>query len=325
MRDIKETVYNLNMGIFSRLLTFIAVFSLSAFAWSSVSAQAPGPEYFPQTGHSIQGDFLKFYQAATDPTTLYGYPITEELKAKDGKRVQYFQRARFEYRPELPEGQRVTLTDIGRQLYIPANQLIIYSPFACRLYSETNYAVCFAFLEFFDKNGGVAQFGYPISPFEYHDGVIVQYFEKARMEWQPSKPEGQRVIITDLGRMYFDKQGEDPGMLEPIATDNAPVVTSIQVRAFVWKAVTLANDQQLVFIITQDQRSEIVDGAVCDANIRWPDQKTETETSKTNSNGVAIISLNVVGQPYGNLVYIDITCSYGGQSGTSSTSFRIWY
>lgn len=313
------------MSNLRRSVTLALAFCLLASTWSSVHAQ--GIQYFPQTGHNVQDDFLKFYNATADPTTLYGYPITEEIASKDGQQhVQYFQRARFESHPELPEGQRVKLTDIGRQMYIQGTQLNIFSPFACRLYAETNYAVCFAFLEFFDKNGGPAQFGYPISPFEYHDGVIVQYFEKARMEWQPSKPEGQRVILTDLGRMYFDWLHEDPGALAPTHDgSNSPIITSIQVRAFAWKAVTLANDQQLIFIIAQNQNGAAVNGAVCSAGVRWPDGKTEAPSSTTNSNGVAIISLTVINQPYGNLVYIDITCSYGGQNGITSTSFRIWY
>ncbi len=304
--------------------TLALAFCLLASTWSSVQAQVTG-QYFSQTGHNVQGEFLKFYNAATDPTTLYGYPITEEITGKDGKHVQYFQRARFELHSELPEGQRVTLTNTGRELYTPGTQLNVYSPLACRMYTQTNFAVCFAFLEFFDKNGGVAQFGYPISPFEYHDGVIVQYFEKARMEWQPSKPENQRVILTDLGRMYFDKLGEDPGLLKPLASGNIVAVTAVQVRAFAWKAVTLANDQQLIFIIAQNQNGGIVNGATCSANVRWPDGRVEAPSATTNSNGVAIIPLTVINQPYGNLVYIDITCTYNGQSGTSSTSFRIWY
>jgi len=81
----------------------------------------------------------------------------------------------------------------------------------------------------------------------------------------------------------------------------------------------------LIFIIAQDQNGVPVNGATCGANVRWPDGKIETPSSATNSNGVAIIPLTVVNQPYGNLVYIDITCTYNGQSGTSSTSFRIWY
>jgi len=56
--------------------------------------------------------------------------------------------------------------------------------------------------------------------FEYHENKIVQYFEKARMEWQPWKVEGQRVVISDLGRIYFDKLGEDVGLLSPVKPAN---------------------------------------------------------------------------------------------------------
>lgn len=315
------------MNSIRKSFTLFLTCCLLVSTWFSVSAQAQNPRYFPETGHNLQGDFFNFYYAVSDPTTLYGYPITEEFTRADGLKVQYFQRTRFEYHPELPEGQRVTLTNIGTELYTPGTQLNIYSPFACRLFTPNNYAVCFAFLEFLDKNGGVAQFGNPISPFEYHDGVIVQYFEKARMEWQPSNPENQRVVLTDIGRLYFDKLHEDPGLLQAVQPVGgiAPIVTSIQVRAFAWKAVTLANDQQLIFIIAQDQNGLAVNQATCTANVRWPSNTIETQLSMTNSNGVAIIPLNVINQPYGNLVYIDITCTANNQSGTSSTSFRIWY
>lgn len=308
---------------------FILALYLSVSNWSFAGAQDPNYEYFPQTGHSVQNEFLRFYRASANPTILYGYPITEAFTGKDGKKVQYFQRARFELNPDLPTGQQVALTDIGREVYTPGAQLNVFSPFACRQYTQTNYPVCFSFLEFFDKNGGVAQFGYPISPFEYHGGVIVQYFEKARMEWQPSKPEGQRVVLADLGRIYFDKLKEDAGLLTSVpssASGNLPSsVISLQVRAFVWKAMTMANDQQLVFMIVQDQRGASLAGAECAANVRWPDGRNETASARTNSNGVAIASLNVITQPYGNLVFIDAACVYNTLSGRTTTSFRIWY
>jgi hypothetical protein len=317
------------MVTFRGSLILFLTFCLLAAGWSPAYAQSQNSQYFSQTGHNVQGDFLNFYNAASDPTRLYGYPITEQFTDKDGLLVQYFQRARFEYHPELPPGQRVVLTNIGRKLYTPGIQLNIFSPFACRLYSETNYAVCFSFLDFFDKYGGVAQFGYPISPFEYEKGVIIQYFEKARFEWQPSQPEGQRVVITDLGRLYFDAMGDDPGLLQSVPplnnAPNAAPIINLQVRAFVWKAVTLSNDQQVVYIIAQDQRNTAVSNASCAVIVRWPDGTASSANVTTNSNGIAIAAFNVVNQPYGNLVYIDINCSYNGLVGTTTTSFRIWY
>ncbi len=259
---------------------------------------------------------------------MYGYPITEEFTSKDGKKVQYFQRARFEYRADLPEGQRVQVTSLGSLTYISTGPLnVATNTFACRNYTETGYTVCFAFLEFFDKYGGTAQFGFPISPFEYHENKIVQYFEKARLEWQPWKPEGQRVVVSDLGRVYFDKLGEDIGLIPPvIALDNTPkTISKLQIRAFVWKAVTLATDSQLIFVIVQDQNQQPVANASCTSIVHWPGGRNESFTLTTNTNGVGMIPLSFASQPYGSLIYTDVTCTYNGLNGSTTTSFRIWY
>ena len=222
--------------------------------------------------------------------------------------MQYFQRARFEYRADLPEGQRVQLTQLGRETYLSTGPLNVSNTFACRTYPETGYPVCFAFLEFFDQYGGVSQFGYPISGFEYHENKIVQYFEKARLEWQPWKMEGQRVVVSDLGRMYFDKLGEDIGLLSPVKPLNntSTDIVNLQVRAFVWKAVTLATDSQLIFVIVQDQNLQPVANASCTTLVHWPDGRAEPTTLTTNTNGVGMVPLSFTSQPYGSLIYTDV-------------------
>jgi len=307
---------------------FISLCLLGA-SWVSVRAQSQtqDPRYFSETGHNVKGDFLKFYNSNPNALFLYGYPITEEFTNKDGKKVQYFQRARFEYSPDLPEGQRVQLTNLGRETYVSTGPLNVSNTFACRAYPETGYPVCFAFLEFFDQYGGLAQFGYPISGFEYHENKIVQYFEKTRLEWQPWKMEGQRVVISDLGRIYFDQLGEEVGLLSPVKPqDNASMgIVSLQVRAFAWKAVTFASDSQKVFVIVQDQNLQPVANATCTTRVRWPDGKAEPYALTSNASGVGMLPLSFTGQPYGSLIYVDVTCAHGNLSAHTTSSFRIWY
>jgi hypothetical protein len=310
------------------LAVFITLCLLSV-GWVPVHAQTPEqyPKYFSETGHNVKGDFLKFYNSNPNATFLYGYPITEEITSKDGKTVQYFQRARFEYRADLPEGQRVQVTQLGRLTYVSTGPLNASNTFACRTYPETGYPVCFAFLEFFDQYGGVSQFGYPISGFEYHENKIVQYFEKTRLEWQPWKVEGQRVVVSDLGRMYFDALGEDIGLLSPVKpldSTNTNII-SLQVRAFAWKAVTLATDSQLIFVIVQDQNLQPVANASCKTTVHWPDGRVEPITLTTNTNGVGMVPLSFNSQPYGSLIYVDVVCTFSNFSATTTTSFRIWY
>lgn len=313
--------------MYRRVFAFIAAICLFSVSWGSVRAQTQDSKYFSETGHNVKGEFYKFYSLNPNATFLYGYPITEAFTSRDGKTVQYFQRVRFEYRGDLPEGQRTQLTPLGRLTYVSSSPLDVANSFACRVYAETGYSVCFAFLEFFDQFGGLTHFGYPISGFEYHENKIVQYFEKARLEWQPWKTEGQRVVVSDLGRIYFDKLGEDPGLLAAVKpSDNSPqVTTSVQVRAFAWKAVTLATDTQLIFVIVQDQNLRPIANSGCTAVVHWPDGRTESTNITTNSNGVGIISLSFTNQPYGSLIYTDVTCASNGLSAATTTSFRIWY
>jgi hypothetical protein len=310
------------------LAVFITLCLLSA-SWVTVRAQTQeqDPKYFSETGHNVKGDFIKFYNLNPNAVFLYGYPITEEFINRDGKTVQYFQRARFEYRADLPEGQRIQLTQLGRETYISTGQLNVSNTFACRTYAETGYPVCFAFLEFFDLYGGVVQFGYPVSGFEYHENKIVQYFEKARLEWQPWKAEGQRVVVSDLGRMYFDKLGEDVGLLSPVKPldRTSTNIINLQVRAFVWKAVTLATDSQLIFVIVQDQNLQPVANANCTTLVHWPDGRAEPTTLTTNTNGVGMVPLSFISQPYGSLIYADVVCIFSRFSANTTTSFRIWY
>ena len=294
----------------------------------TASAQSSGDvQYFPETGHNVRGEFLRFFKSAPDPLLVFGYPITEELRSTGGRMVQYFQRARFELSPNLPENQRVQLTPLGQATYQSGSQqLNIDNPSACQLFS-TGFRVCFAFLDFYKANDGAAQFGNPISPFEFHDNLIVQYFEKARFEWRADRPEGQRVVLTDLGRIYFDQLAEDQAYLKPIKPINATIdnILSINVRAFVSKAITLSSGRQIVYVIVQSQTHQAVSNANGKATVHFSDGRTEDYYFTTNAAGLGSIVFNFADQKQGELVPIDIVVAYEGLSATTTTSFRIWF
>ena len=305
-----------------RWMAVIAVIILLFTSWGPVQAQTPDVEYFAQTGHYVRGEFLRYYRSAVIPTLVFGYPLTEEFTSKDGKTVQYFQRARFELDPL----QGVKLTPLGRETYTPDRQLVINNPFACRAFIETGYSVCFAFLEFFDQNGGTAIFGNPISPFEFRNNQIVQYFENARFEWRPGLAEGQRIGLTDLGRIYFDQLGEDPAFLRPVSQDAGPnLVLSLRVQAFPDNAVTASNDEQTIYVLVQDQNLQPVSGARGIATIRLASGHTMQQAFEINNRGVGTFKFSFTNQPNGQLVYVDISVTYNNLAGKTTTSFRIWY
>jgi len=291
-------------------------------SWGSARAQTADMQYFPETGHYVRGTFLQFYEAARNPKLVYGYPITEQILSKDGKTVQYFQRARF----ELTSPQRVQLTPLGTFTYQPKSPLPINSTTGCESY-PTGYRVCFTFLDFYKANGGPAQFGKPISHFESYEGLIVQYFEGARFEWRANRPAENWVVISDLGRIYFDRQGEDPAHLKPVPPLDATInpVLSLKIRAFISKAVTLKSGEQTVFVIVQDQTSQAVSGATVKAVIHLPDGSNLEQEGTTNTSGIARLPFNFKDQKAGELVPIVVHVSYQNLSGTTTTSFRIWF
>lgn len=293
-------------------------------SWGPVRAQSADVLYFPETGHNVKGDFLTYYKSVHDPKLLFGYPITEQIKSKDGKTVQYFQRARFEL--TTISSAKVQLTALGQSLYKPGQQLKIDNSPGCETFS-TGFGVCFAFLNFYKLNGGATQFGNPISPFEFRENLIVQYFERARFEWRADRPEEQRVVITDLGRLYFDQLAEDQAQLKPVTPLDATInnVLSINARAFVLKAVTLSHGQQTVYVIVQSQTHQAISNANGKVTIRFPDGKTEDYFFSTNSSGLGSITFGFSNQQQGELVPIDILVTYQGLSATTAASFRIWY
>ena len=310
------------------LALFVAAILLVAFVGNTQAQSAGDLQYFPETGHNVRGEFLNFYNSAPNPLLVFGYPITEELQSLDGNWVQYFQRARFEFHAELPAGQRIQLTSLGTVLYQGGSpQLNIENSAACEFFPSTGYLVCFAFLDFYRANGGAAQFGNPISPFEFHENLIVQYFEKARFEWRADRPEGQRIVLTDLGRIYFDQLGEDQAFLRPIDPLNATIgnILSLRARAFVLKAITLSAGEQTVYVVVQSQTGQGVASANGKATIHFTDGHSEDYFFTTNAAGLGSFTFDFLNQKQAELVPIDVVVTFEGLATTTTTSFRIWY
>lgn len=298
--------------------------------WQPVQAQQGERRYFPETGHSVTGEFLQFYESIPDAPLVFGYPITEEFVTQfpPGLTVQYFQRARFELHPELPAGQRVTLTAVGSFLYTAGQASItVNSPGACRTFPN-GLAVCYDFLTFYEAHGGARLFGYPISAFEIlADGRIVQYFERARFEWHPELPTGAKVTLTDVGRLYFDRIGEDPIRLNATIADAiiSARVLSLHPRVFVQKAITAPTDTQTIYVIVRTQTAQPIEGAHVYLRVRLADGERQFYL-RTNALGIARLDdLAFQSQPLGLLVTVQALVEYAGLSSETRTSFRIWH
>jgi hypothetical protein len=167
--------------------------------------------YFPETGYSVSRGFLAYWNHFGE-LPIFGYPITDEYTdPQSGFVTQYFERARFEWHPGAwPARYDVLLGLLGDEL-AQREGLTGTTPFQpvdsgedanCTFFPETGHSLCYAFRNYWNANGGLPIFGYPISE-EFTDpatGLTVQYFERQRFEWHPENPPAWQVEGGLLGR-----------------------------------------------------------------------------------------------------------------------------
>jgi hypothetical protein len=186
-----------------------------------VGAEPPKTVYFPQTGHHVGAPFLDYWRE-NGGLAVYGYPLTEailEKSATDGKTytVQYFERARLEHHPENNAPWDILLGHLGRYAAekistgnkafdpVVAGEDVLFFP-------ETKHTLRGNFRNYWEKHGGLAQFGYPLSEeFEEKSALdgktyVVQYFERNRFEWHPENDAPWDVLLGQIGRQYAQEK-----------------------------------------------------------------------------------------------------------------------
>ncbi|HEX8228082.1 MAG TPA: hypothetical protein VF826_02085 [Chloroflexia bacterium] len=177
--------------------------------------------YFKDTGHFLRGIFFEYWETH-GATPVLGLPITEAIM-EDGMAVQYLERVRLEWHPEISSDRRqqVLLTRLG---VVSTEQRGIFferlpggtSTPTSHFFEETGHNLSNAFFTFWLNNGGLAVFGYPISEeiveVSPTDGrqYTVQYFERNRFEWHPENPPSDNVLLGLLGMEHARARQLDP-------------------------------------------------------------------------------------------------------------------
>ncbi|MGQ9928612.1 MAG: alpha/beta fold hydrolase, partial [Chloroflexaceae bacterium] len=188
------------------------------------AAQVGGARCFAETGHCIAGRIAEFWERSGGLPVL-GFPISPLLEGTDSTRVQWFERARLEWRPDQRPPLDVRPGPLGAEAHAtrgeetPATRSSGVAP-GCRFFSESGYSVCEPILsawrargiEFDGRPGwseaeNAALFGLPLSaPREERlaDGRIytVQWFERARFEIHATA-RGPEVRLGLLGREAY--------------------------------------------------------------------------------------------------------------------------
>lgn len=178
--------------------------------------------YFAETGHTMGGAFLRYWQG-NGALAIFGFPISEEfteVSKVDNKpyTVQYFERNRYEYHPEnAGTNFEVLLGLLGNDVTKGRKFDLALAPFetteARAYFAATQHSLSGDFLQYWRANGGLAVFGYPLSePFQEVSkddgkGYLVQYFERNRFEFHPDNQYPYNVLLGRLGVEAARTQG----------------------------------------------------------------------------------------------------------------------
>jgi aldose sugar dehydrogenase len=173
---------------------------------------------FEETGNTVGGIFLDYW-LDNGGLPQQGFPISEPMYERsdlDGKTytVQYFERAVMEYHPENVEPYNVLLSHLGTFRYsrkypngAPGQRPNMSDGSVG--FAETGKRLGGIFKAYWEKNGGLAQHGYPISD-EFTERsplngetYIMQYFERAVFEWHPENEAPFDVLLSQLGTFRY--------------------------------------------------------------------------------------------------------------------------
>jgi len=243
-------------ALYTGVVGALLLSSLPAAGVRTAAAQGQsrnlGPNNIP-----VAGRFLEVWSApGSEQNSVYvnGWPITPrraEISVDDGKvyETQWFERARYEAHPEnrapydvllgrlgvaLAEG-RGTVDPNTRRVRSAADQPFVgidrpADVSATKLwFPETRHTLSGKFLEYWNRYGGLAQFGFPLSePFQEISATdnktyTVQYFERNRFELHPEKAAPYEVELGLLGVQQYK--------LTPIPADQLPFAPPANVRS----------------------------------------------------------------------------------------------
>jgi len=196
----------------------------------SFPVSAGNSHFFPETKQTSSNAFYEFW-LSHGQTAVLGFPVSPTFRANTDDSppntvVQSYERVVMEWHPENPIGERVQLTRLavkrldqyvqGYQSKSPTTPDVrtlvprtCYTGSDCETFDTTHHTVLGAFRDFWNANGGLPIFGYPLTEeFTVNDPatsrpVAIQVFERAIFEFHP-EIDGGVILLERLGAELWD-------------------------------------------------------------------------------------------------------------------------
>lgn len=316
---------------FFRKISIVLLLAIAVgfFAPQTSLAQRKTEEFFVETGHLVKGEFYTYFRTYGG-LEIFGYPLTDEF-VYQGLTVQYFQKARMEWHPENPVPYKVQLGLLGEELKYRQPPVPEPTPRSRRkvFFPETGHTVSYAFLDFFNKHGGIDIFGYPITEMYFEDGQIVQYFQRLKLLWQPNDPVNT-VAVGNLGSVHYNMYRDH--MLSEAPGESRIQTEITKLRAVVslrYSVMSTRRNQIVTVLVTDNNSGAPIENA--QVNISFVDKSVNvtlpgsSQTLITDKRGFASVSLPVNEGHSGTNIVVLAVVTYGGLSTTAQNVFLLWW
>jgi Tol biopolymer transport system component len=221
--------------LFALTLLVLSGLSLPAHA-ATQTAPAAAARCFAEVTYCINDPFSGYWQQ-NGGLAVFGLPVTaarDEVNRDTGMvyQTQWLERNRFELHPENRAPYTVLLGRLGDDALRKAGRdwasLPKASPSAAHYFAQTGHAISHdPFWRYWSTHGlelgdrGVSQreslalFGFPLTEPAMEtnssgDTVLTQWYERARFEYHPNKPEPYKVLLGLLGNEVLGSSGRQP-------------------------------------------------------------------------------------------------------------------
>jgi hypothetical protein len=178
----------------------------AVFQWQfTIVAAGEGADilYFKDTGLYVLAPFATYW-AQNGGLAIFGLPISAAAE-QNGRTVQWFERARFE---RATGSQQVQLGLLGNELRAADPPLGTPPPGDRLFFSQTGHSIGGSFRAYWEAHGGLVVFGLPLTEEITEDGRRVQWFERARFEYNPQGVgTPNEVVLGQLGRTRLAQPG----------------------------------------------------------------------------------------------------------------------
>ncbi|MFP3855157.1 MAG: hypothetical protein ACLFWD_12780 [Anaerolineales bacterium] len=313
-------------SLMRRFIFLLLALSLLAagFTLAPPASAQTGGRFYPETGHTLHSRFLDFYDSYGGPD-VFGYPITEGFIDPESQRfIQYTENARLEW---VEDDGSVQLAPLGELIegWHPAVESTGDSR-GCRYFAEAGHSTCYAFLEYFNRNGGRELFGLPISEFIIQNDRIVQYFQNFRLDWYPEAAVGHQIRVAQLGREHFRQAGYDPAYLQPgTSGDEAGYrVTELRLTASVQSPSIGPDATQQVYLVVRDQNMLPVPNAAVLLIVHQPDRDRYFLMPLTDPQGISRTTFQMQQAAHGSVINLELWVMQGELEAVARDSFTIW-